>query len=82
LDKMKKFAADHDLQDFNNQLIEKSDIFQDRIYDHPASLYEPEADELGFIQFSSGSTGDPKGVMVAHHNLIHNTCAIRNALAI
>ncbi|WP_338444455.1 amino acid adenylation domain-containing protein [Bacillus spizizenii] len=82
LDKMKKFAADHDLQDFHHQLIEKSDIIQDRIYDHPASLYEPEADELAFIQFSSGSTGDPKGVMLTHHNLIHNTCAIRNALAI
>lgn len=82
LDKMKKFAADHDLQDFHHQLIEKSDIIQDRIYDHPASLYEPEGDELAFIQFSSGSTGDPKGVMLTHHNLIHNTCAIRNALAI
>ncbi|MCY8785573.1 non-ribosomal peptide synthetase [Bacillus spizizenii] len=82
LDKMKKFAADHDLQDFHHQLIEKSDIIQDRIYDHPASQYEPEADELAFIQFSSGSTGDPKGVMLTHHNLIHNTCAIRNALAI
>ncbi|MEC1437019.1 non-ribosomal peptide synthetase [Bacillus spizizenii] len=82
LDKMKKFAADHDLQNFHHQLIEKSDIIQDRIYDHPASLYEPEGDELAFIQFSSGSTGDPKGVMLTHHNLIHNTCAIRNALAI
>ncbi|MCY8499542.1 amino acid adenylation domain-containing protein [Bacillus atrophaeus] len=82
LDKIKKYAAEHDLQDFHQQLNEKSDIIQDRIYDHPASLYEPDADELGFIQFSSGSTGDPKGVMLTHHNLIHNTCAIRNALSI
>lgn len=82
LDKIKKYAAEHDLQDFHQQLNEKSDIIQDRIYDQPASLYEPDADELAFIQFSSGSTGDPKGVMLTHHNLIHNTCAIRNALSI
>ncbi|MBT2572355.1 amino acid adenylation domain-containing protein [Bacillus sp. ISL-51] len=81
-EKIKKYAAEHDLQDFHHQLNEKSDIIQDRIYDHPASLYEPDADELAFIQFSSGSTGDPKGVMLTHHNLIHNTCAIRNALSI
>ncbi|AEK88756.1 bacillomycin D synthetase A [Bacillus amyloliquefaciens XH7] len=82
LDKIKKYAAEHDLQDFHHQLNEKSDIIQDQTYDYPASFYEPDADELAFIQFSSGSTGDPKGVMLTHHNLIHNTCAIRNALSI
>lgn len=80
LDKIKKYAAEHDLQDFHHQLNEKSDVIQDQTYDYPASFYEPDADELAFIQFSSGSTGDPKGVMLTHHNLIHNTCAIGNAL--
>jgi acyl-CoA synthetase (AMP-forming)/AMP-acid ligase II len=34
-------------------------------------------DDLAFIQFSSGSTGDPKGVMLTHYNLMVNMEAIR-----
>lgn len=33
---------------------------------------ECEENELAFLQFSSGSTGEPKGVMVSHYNLMEN----------
>jgi acyl-CoA synthetase (AMP-forming)/AMP-acid ligase II len=36
--------------------------------------------DLAFIQFSSGSTGNPKGIMLTHENLMVNMDAIRVGL--
>jgi acyl-CoA synthetase (AMP-forming)/AMP-acid ligase II/acyl carrier protein len=36
-------------------------------------LARPAADDLAFIQFSSGSTSEPKGVMLSHRNVLANT---------
>jgi len=45
---------------------------------YPAPILNP--DDLAFIQFSSGSTGDPKGIMLTHSNLMVNMDAIRIGL--
>lgn len=40
-------------------------------------VYTPEPKGLTFLQYTSGSTGIPKGVMVSHGNLMHNSEMMR-----
>lgn len=42
----------------------------------------PKRDELAFLQYTSGSTSMPKGVMVSHANLVHNVESMRQAFSI
>ena len=35
-----------------------------------------ESNNLAFLQYTSGSTAEPKGVKITHHNLLHNLAAI------
>ena len=45
------------------------------------SWVEPQLDpdSLAFLQYTSGSTSAPKGVMVTHGNLLHNTQMVQTA---
>jgi len=40
----------------------------------------PAPESTALLQFTSGSTGNPKGVMVSHSNLIHNCGLLKQAL--
>ncbi|MDM0030187.1 AMP-binding protein [Variovorax saccharolyticus] len=42
-------------------------------------LIRPQPGPLAFLQYTSGSTGAPKGVEVSHHNIISNSKAIERA---
>lgn len=76
-DRILKFASEHALAD-------QFTLLQARccLADEPAELQdEPvlasvEPEHTAFIQFSSGSTSTPKGIVLNHHNLISNTGSI------
>ena len=38
------------------------------------------AESLAFLQYTSGSTGDPRGVMLSHAAVLHNLAVIHGAL--
>lgn len=58
-----------------------TDQIEDRLADDWA-MPQVHSQSLAFLQYTSGSTGSPKGVMLTHANIIHNCHMITGAFAI
>ncbi|MEY8239627.1 MAG: AMP-binding protein, partial [Cycloclasticus sp.] len=73
LQRLKVYAEEHGKEEIY-QLIENNAIRLDRIeeFDQLGVCADVKQEDTSFIQFSSGSTGDPKGVVLTHKNLLTN----------
>ncbi len=64
--------------------LETRTVLLDRIDDisTPGVIAKARPDDIAFVQYSSGSTSEPKGVALTHRNLLANIAAIAEGIGL
>jgi len=74
-----EFSTKRELDDITTILNTKTTLISDVDPATSGEVFETTPDDIAFIQYSSGSTSDPKGVVLTHRNLCTNIRAIVEA---
>ncbi|MGB5257187.1 MAG: AMP-binding protein, partial [Woeseiaceae bacterium] len=79
LERLLEFAKQRELTDISHLLETRTVLMSDVEPAAHGEVFAAKPDDIAFIQYSSGSTSDPKGVVLTHRNLCINIRAIVEA---
>ncbi len=79
LTRLLDFSIERELDDITQILKTKTTLIGDVDPAASGQVHAATPDDIAFIQYSSGSTSDPKGVVLSHRNLCTNIRAIVEA---
>lgn len=83
LDRLETFVAAHGFESGFARLRERTFLTDDlEDISRRGKRIEPSPDDLAFIQFSSGSTSEPKGIVLTHRNILANIDGVATAAQI
>jgi acyl-CoA synthetase (AMP-forming)/AMP-acid ligase II len=79
--RLSAYATDNALKTALESINSKV-VFLDRIDDisQAGRVHPAKPDDIAFVQYSSGSTSEPKGVALTHRNLLTNIAAIAHGI--
>ncbi|MEO1204323.1 MAG: AMP-binding protein, partial [Pseudomonadota bacterium] len=80
LEKLLEFATANELPDVRTRLEQQTALISDIQPADAGEIAQVSPDDVAFTQYSSGSTSDPKGVVLTHSNLCHHLRAISEGI--